>query len=64
MFKATLLGQWHSLSNFKPEAALNLRIDFMHFCGIRLTDAVPGESTLCRFRNRLIHAGKLAPLLV
>ena len=63
MFKATLLGQWHSLSDPKLEAALNVRIDFMHFCGIRLTDAVPDESTLCRFRNRLIHAGKLAPLL-
>ena len=63
MFKATLLGQWHSLSDAKLEAALNVRIDFMHFCGIRLTDAVPDESTLCRFRNRLLHAGKLAPLL-
>lgn len=63
MFKATLLGQWHSLSDAKLEAALNVRIDFMHFCGIGLTDAVPDESTLCRFRNRLLHAGKLAPLL-
>ena len=63
MFKATLLGQWHSLSDPKLEAALNVRIDFMHFCGIGLSDAVPDESTLCRFRNRLLHAGKLAPLL-
>ena len=53
----------YSLSDPKLEAALNVRIDFMYFCGIGLSDAVPDESTLCRFRNRLIHAGKLAPLL-
>lgn len=63
MFKATLLGQWHSLSDPKLEAALTVRIDFMHFCGLTLTDPIPDESTLCRFRNRLIDAGKLAPLL-
>jgi transposase, IS5 family len=63
MFKATLLGQWHSLSDPKLEAALTVRIDFMHFCGLTLVDPIPDESTLCRFRNRLINAGKLAPLL-
>lgn len=63
MFKATLLGQWHSLSDPKLEEALHLRIDFMQFCGLNLTDAVPDETTLCRFRNRLIKANKLAPLL-
>lgn len=63
MFKATLLGQWHSLSDPKLEHALTVRIDFMHFCGLKLSDPVPDESTLCRFRNRLIRADKLAPLL-
>lgn len=63
MFKATLLGQWHSLSDPKLEEALNLRVDFMQFCGLNLTDTVPDETTLCRFRNRLIKAHKLAPLL-
>jgi len=63
MFKATLLGQWHSLSDPKLEEALHVRIDFMHFCGLSLSDSVPDETTLCRFRNRLIQAGKLAPLL-
>lgn len=33
-------------------------------CGWTLTDAVPDENTLCRFRNRLIAAGKLDKLLV
>lgn len=29
MFKAILLGQWHSLSDPKQEEALRVRIDFM-----------------------------------
>jgi IS5 family transposase len=63
MFKATLLGQWHNLSDPKLEHALTVRIDFMHFCGLTLVDPSPDESTLCRFRNRLIKADRLAPLL-
>jgi transposase, IS5 family len=63
MFKATLLGQWHSLSDPKLEEVLRVRIDFMHFCGLSLSDTVPDETTLCRFRNRLIATGKLGPLL-
>lgn len=63
MFKATLLGQWHSLSDPKLEQALTVRIDFMHFCGLTLAEASPDESTLCRFRNRLIEADRLAPLM-
>lgn len=63
MFKAILLGQWHSLSDPKLEEALGVRIDFMHFCGMTLNDDVPDETTLCRFRNRLIHAEKYDGLL-
>ena len=63
MFKATLLGPWHSLSDPKLEEALLVRIDFMHFCGLGLADSVPDETTLCRFRNRLIHTNKLTALL-
>ena len=69
MFKAILLCQWHSLSDPKLEAALRVRIDFILFCGIPsgahvdlLTD-MPDETTLCRFRNRLINTGKLPILL-
>ncbi|WP_297324072.1 hypothetical protein [Nitrosomonas sp.] len=40
MFKAILLGQWHSLS-----------------------DAIPDETTLCRFRNRLVANDWLDDLL-
>lgn len=64
MFKAILLGQWHSLSDPKLEQALNVRIDFMHFCGLTLADVVPDETTLCRFRNRLIKSNKMEKLLM
>lgn len=64
MFKALLLGQWHSLSDPKLEEALNVRIDFIQFCGLSLDDPIPDESTLCRYRNRLIEAKRMDKLLV
>lgn len=63
MFKAIVLGQWHSLSDAKLEEALLVRIDFLQFCGLTLMDAVPDETTLCRFRHRLVKANLLNPLL-
>jgi IS5 family transposase len=53
MFKAILLGQWHSLSDYGLEEALSLRLDFMRFTGFELADTIPDETTLCRFRNKL-----------
>lgn len=55
MFKALLLGQWHSLSDPGLEEALRLRIDFMVFSGFEMGDEVPDETTLCRFRNKLVE---------
>ena len=55
MFKAILLGQWYSLSDPELEEALSVRLDFMLFTG--LEGEVPDETTLCRFRNRLIERG-------
>lgn len=63
MFKALILGQWHSLSDAKLEEALQMRVDFIIFCGLNLHEQAPDETTLCRFRNRLINAGKLSGLL-
>lgn len=63
MFKAILLGQWHSLSDEKLEQALVVRIDFLQFCGLSLLNAIPDETTLCRFRNRLVRAELLEVLL-
>ncbi len=53
MFKAILLSQWHSLSDTALEQALCVRIDFLQFCELSLSDAIPDETTLCRFHNRL-----------
>ena len=62
MFKAILLGQWHSLSDYGLEEALSLRLDFMRFTGFDLAGSIPDETTLCRFRNKLI-ARKLDKML-
>ena len=54
MFKAVLLGQWHSLSD--PE------IDFNLFC--RFDElGIPDYSTLCRYRNWLAQDDTLSELL-
>ena len=63
MFKAILLGQWHSLSDAALEQALCVRIDFLQFCGLSLSDAIPDATTLCRFRNRLVINDRLDGLL-
>jgi len=63
MFKAILLGQWHNLSDAALEQALCVRIDFMQFCGLSLSDVIPDETTLCRFGNRLVTSDRLDNLL-
>ena len=51
MFKAVLLGQWHSLSDPELEHSLITRIDFNLFC--RFDElSIPDYSTLCHYRNR------------
>ncbi len=57
MFKAILLGQWHNLSDPGLEEALNVRLDFMMFTKFELGEDVPDETTICRFRNKLIEKG-------
>ena len=61
--KATLLGQWHSLSDPALEAAPRVRIGSVVFCGLDLASDMPDGATLCRFRNRLVATGKLPMLL-
>ena len=58
MFKAILLGQWYSqfsLSDPGLEEALCVRLDFMLFIGFELLEKGPDETTLCRFRNKLME---------
>jgi len=54
MFKAVWLGQWHNLSDPGLEESLRVRLDFMAFTGFEMGSAIPDETTLCRFRNKLM----------
>lgn len=55
MFKAILLGQWHSLSDIELEHSIITRIDFNLFCGFDEMH-IPDHSTLCRYRNWLAQS--------
>ena len=57
MFKAMVLQAWHSLSDPELENSLRVRMDFMMFTGFDMLEEVPDETTLCRFRNKLIAKG-------
>lgn len=63
MFKLILLGQWNSLSDADLEYALRVRLDFISFCGFDINDDIPDETTICRFRNKLITKNLLAAML-
>jgi transposase, IS5 family len=57
MFKALLLQQWYSLSDPGLEEAICDRLSFQRFLGLSLTDPVPDETRICRFRNLVAQAG-------
>jgi IS5 family transposase len=54
MFKMLLLGQWYGLSDVEVEVACRDRLSFMRFLGVGLGDAIPDQSILVRFRQRLL----------
>jgi IS5 family transposase len=53
MFKALLLQQWYALSDPGLEEAICDRLSFRRFLGLSLSDPVPDETRICRFRNLL-----------
>lgn len=57
LFKGLLLQQWYGLSDPGLEEALADRASFRFFCGFSLSDAVPDETTFCRFRGALATGG-------
>src|SRR6185295_15264339 len=57
LFKGLLLQQWYGLSDPGLEEALRDRASFRFFCGFSLGDAVPDETTFCRFRGALAARG-------
>jgi len=62
MFKAVLLGQWHSLSDPELEHALAVRADFLVFCDFEDME-LPDHSTLCRYRQWLMKGDLLKRLM-
>ncbi len=55
MFRAMILQGWHSLSDPEMEQALKVRMDFIWFTDFDITGDIPDETTICRFRRRLIN---------
>lgn len=56
LFKALVLQNLYGLSDPGMEEMLYDRLSFRRFCGFGLTEKMPDETTLCRFRGAL--AGK------
>jgi IS5 family transposase len=59
MLRALYLQALYDLSDPGLEEMLLMRIDFRAFCGFGLSDRIPDETTLCRFRNDAAAAGVL-----
>ena len=63
LFRIELLCGWYELSDWEVEEQVNDRISFNQFAGLSLEDAVPGSTTVCRFRNQLVEVGLYDRLL-
>ena len=51
MFKAMILQRLYNFSDPEMEEMLYDRFSFRRFCGFGLTDKLPDETTICRFRG-------------
>ena len=63
-FKMSLLQHCYGLSDPQCEALVGDRLSWRRFAGLGLQDAVPDETTLVRFRQRLREHGLHEKLLV
>src|SRR5947209_17878464 len=63
MFRALLLAGWYGLSDRGLEEALCDRLSFRRFVGLKIEEATPDHTTLCRFRERLQQRGADTKLL-
>jgi transposase len=63
LFKMSLLAHCYGLSDPQCEALVADRISWRRFAGLGLQDKVPDETTLARFRQRLIQYGLHEKLL-
>lgn len=53
LFKILLLQNFFALSDPKVEEEINDRLSFRNFLGLSLSDSVPDETVLVRFRQRI-----------
>ena len=51
---ALFLQNWYSLSDPMTEELIHDRISFRKFLDIKDDDSIPDETTICKFRNKLI----------
>ncbi len=56
LLRVMLLQHLYGLSDPQAEAQLGDRLSFQKFVGLRSGEAVPDETTICRFRQRMIAA--------
>jgi IS5 family transposase len=57
LLRVMLLQHLYGLSDPQAEAQLGDRLSFQKFVGLRADEVVPDETTICRFRQRMIAAG-------
>jgi IS5 family transposase len=57
LLRVMLLQHLYGLSDPQAETQLGDRLSFQKFVGLRAGEAVPDETTICRFRQRMITAG-------
>ena len=57
LLRVMLLQHLYGLSDPQAEAQLGDRLSFQKFVGLRAGEAVPDETAICRFRQRMIDAG-------
>ncbi len=53
LFKMHMISVWYDLSDAQTEAMVNDSISAMKFCNLKIEDAIPGHSTLSRFKREL-----------
>ena len=63
MVKIIVLQQWYDASDAGMEEALQDRLAFRRFAGIRLEDTVPDHSTTSRFRKAVVKRELPSPLI-
>src|SRR6202161_1387902 len=57
LLRVMLLQHLYGLSDPQAEAQVGGRLSFQKFAGRRAGEAVPDETAICRFRQRMIAAG-------